>query len=61
MREKMNTESVKSPANSKEKTIANAGGMPPTMDVKAIFAENVPPSTPAKNSTENLGSNSKGD
>lgn len=55
MREAMSTESVKSPANSKEGTVANCDGMPETMEPKAIFAENEPPSGVAKDSTSNLG------
>lgn len=40
--------SVKSPSSATDP--ANSGGMPPTMDVKEIFAENCPPSTPAESS-----------
>lgn len=47
--------SVKSPSSSIEGVNKNCGGMPPTMDVKAIFEENTPPPTPAKNSTDGLG------
>lgn len=56
MREKMSTESVKSPSNSKEKTIQNAGGFPPTMEPKAIFSEAQPPSRAANDSTVGIGS-----
>lgn len=52
-------ESVKSPSSSIEGVDKNCGGMPPTMEVKQIFAENTPPPTPAKNSTDNLGNISK--
>lgn len=49
-------ETVKSPANSLGDTEQNSGGMPPTLDVTAIFAENTPPNQPAKNSTVGMGS-----
>lgn len=40
--------SVKSPSSATDP--ANSGGLPPTMDVKAIFEENRPPPTPAESS-----------
>lgn len=40
--------SVKSPSSATDP--ANSGGMPPTMEPKAIWMENTPPSTPAESS-----------
>lgn len=51
--------SVASPCSSIEGVTKNAGGMPPTMEPKAIWAENTPPNTPAKNSVDTRGSNGK--
>lgn len=48
--------SVKSPVDSREGTIANCGGMPPTLDPKEIWKENQPPATPAKDSVTSKGS-----
>lgn len=59
MDQKQNKVSVESPSNSIEGVNKNCGGLPPTMDVKEIFAANTPPKTPAKNSTEGLGEQSK--
>lgn len=43
-----NKGSVKSPTSATD--TANSGGMPVKMDVEAIFAENLPPTTPAQSS-----------
>ncbi len=51
--------SVKSPSNATDGVTANAGGMPPKLDFDAIQKENTPPSTPAKNSTDGLGKQSR--
>lgn len=48
MSDKPSKESVKSPTSATD--AANLGGMPPTMEVKAIFDENRPPTTPAQSS-----------
>lgn len=40
--------SVKSPSSATD--TANSGGMPQTMTVEQIFAENSPPTTPAQSS-----------
>lgn len=53
--------SVKSPSDSREGLVANAGGMPPTMSVEEIFKANTPPTYPAKNSVETRGSMGKGE
>lgn len=60
MNSKDSKETVTSPANSLGETIANCDGMPPKMDVDAIFAENTPPNQPAKNSTVGMGSKGGG-
>lgn len=48
--------SVMSPSDSREELAKNCGGFPETMDVKEIFAENMPPDKPAGNSVETRGS-----
>lgn len=58
--EKKEATSVKSPVNATDGLIKNvSGSMPPKMDFEAIQKENSPPSTPAKNSTDGVGSLSK--
>lgn len=48
--------SVKSPTDGTAGLVKNAaGGMPPKMTFEQICAENTPPSTPAKSSTEGIG------
>lgn len=39
----------------REQTISNSGGMPPTMEPKAIWTENTPPDRVAQDSTKGLG------
>lgn len=49
-----------SPTNATTGLVKNvAGSMPPKMDFEAIQRENTPPSTPAKNSTDSLGHQSR--
>lgn len=51
--------SVKSPSDSREGLISNAGGMPETWSVEETFKNNLPPNYPAKNSVETRGSMGK--
>ena len=58
--DKKESTSVKSPTNATDGLISNvAGSMPPKMTFEQVMAENTPPSTPAKNSTDGVGSLSK--
>lgn len=50
---------VESPSDSREGLANNCGGMPPTKDVKEIFADQTPPDRMAKGSVSTMGS--KGD
>ncbi len=45
-------ESVKSPASATDP--ANSGGLPPRWNVEKIFAENLPPTTPAQSSVAGI-------